>query len=126
MRLLFVYGSLKRGYEYSDYLREQTFIGEGILSGYQLLCFGDYPAIIKADHEGRQVKGEVYQVSAAALAAIDLLEGDEYKRISVKVEVAGRTECALVYIASNELFRRKSHQRLIGDSWDSALLSPTR
>ena len=126
MHLLFVYGSLKRGYEYSDYLREQTFIGEGILSGYQLLCFGDYPAIIKAGREEGQVKGEVYKVSAAALAAVDSLEGDEYERITVKVEVAGQTECALAYVASNELLRRKSHQHLIGDSWDGALIFPKR
>lgn len=120
MPRLFVYGSLKRGHRYSYYLRGQTFLGEGGLSGYRLLCCGSYPAIVKSPRAGSRVSGELYHVSAAALSAIDLLEGDEYRRIGVAVEVAGRSECALVYVASDKLLRRKRYRHLSGASWPEA------
>ena len=120
MPLLFVYGSLKRGYEYSDYLQGQVFLGDGILPGYELICLGDYPAVIPADFEASLVKGEVYAVSEDALALIDILEGDEYERTTVKIELLSQRVSSLVYVASNAVLQRKDYHRLGEDCWIGA------
>jgi len=117
MPLLFVYGSLKRGFEFADYLFKEIFIGEAVLPNYRLLCFGDYPAIINSDQPDHQVKGELYRISQQTLAEINVLEGDEYERTSVQVEIAGRAETTLVFIASTLLLHSRPFQYIDAESW---------
>jgi len=84
---VFVYGTLKRGGTNHHYLLGQKFLTEARTQpGYTLYQPADYPGLVidPTDREG--VIGEVWEVSANCLAALDRLEGvDEglYRRITI-------------------------------------------
>ncbi|MEQ9411068.1 MAG: gamma-glutamylcyclotransferase family protein [Fuerstiella sp.] len=74
--LLFVYGSLKRGFALHDHLRDQIFLGEtSTQPTYRLFDCGPYPAMVKVAANGVRVKGEVFQVSHHCLTQLDEVEG---------------------------------------------------
>ena len=89
--LVFVYGTLKRGYHNHDLLKGAKFIGEGLTyKRFRLFDVG-YPLAIPAE-KGARIKGEVYQVTdPGMMRALDWLEGypNFYNRQVVKVEVKG-------------------------------------
>jgi gamma-glutamylcyclotransferase (GGCT)/AIG2-like uncharacterized protein YtfP len=75
-KLLFVYGTLKRGCGNHDRLAGLTFIGEArTRPGFVLYSLGDYPGLVAepADRDG--VTGEVWSVDVASLARLDAFEG---------------------------------------------------
>ena len=73
--LVFVYGSLKRGFCNHYFLRGQGFLGEARTQPvYRLLSFSAYPGMIEAD-KGSSIRGEVWEVDAACKEALDQLEG---------------------------------------------------
>ncbi|HEY6079313.1 MAG TPA: gamma-glutamylcyclotransferase family protein [Polyangiaceae bacterium] len=86
--ILFVYGSLKRGQRHHAELQSggARFLGEAWTEpGYALAAGpGDYVAMVRAAADSR-VPGELFEVSAALLEALDAFEGDEYCRASVRV-----------------------------------------
>jgi gamma-glutamylcyclotransferase (GGCT)/AIG2-like uncharacterized protein YtfP len=70
---LFVYGTLLRGERNHGYLEGCAFLRETATQpGFRLVDLGGYPGMVKA--AGGCVAGELYRVSAPALAAIDELE----------------------------------------------------
>ena len=87
--LIFVYGSLKRGFSLHHYLADHTFIGTAqTLPLYRLFDCGEYPALVDAATDGQCVKGEVYRVSKACQLQLDEVEGvDEglYERREIRL-----------------------------------------
>lgn len=76
MPLIFVYGTLKRGFSNHRFLAGQTFVGEArTRPGFRLFDAGSYPGLVAwpADTEG--VRGEVWSVDAEALTRLDRFEG---------------------------------------------------
>jgi gamma-glutamylaminecyclotransferase len=92
--LLFVYGSLKRGFSNHHRLAHTKFIGEAVtLSTYAMWGYG-FPIVAKRRApRGHKVNGELYQVDAATLRSCDQLEGHPhwYIRRKVKVQLADGT-----------------------------------
>lgn len=88
--LLFVYGSLKRGYALHRELLAQQFVAEAATeSSYRLFDLGEYPGLVKVATNGMAVKGEVYRVDFSCLRQLDKIEGvDEglYQRCRVRLE----------------------------------------
>ena len=93
-RLVFVYGTLKRGFP-----NHEAFMGGAELVGvyettdtYPLLVAGPWfsPVLVNRKGEGKQVVGEVYRVDREGLEAMDRLEstheprGYRRRRISVR------------------------------------------
>ena len=80
---VFVYGTLKRGGCNHHLLTGQRFItGARTLPVYRLYDLGGYPGMVIAD-PGVSIAGEIWQVSAPCLAALDELESvdeGEYTR----------------------------------------------
>ena len=73
--LIFVYGTLKRGYSNNILLASCPFIGQAITKPhYRLYDCGPYPCLIKDEH-GRAIRGEIYEVDDAVLRRLDRLEG---------------------------------------------------
>ncbi len=75
-RLLFVYGTLKRGCSNHGQLAGQTFVIEArTMPGFALFDFGGFPAIaaVEDDHEG--VSGEIWEVDEAGMQRLDEFEG---------------------------------------------------
>lgn len=74
--LVFVYGSLKRGFHNHHFLRGQRFIGQArTRTVYRLLSFRAYPGMIEVSKRGRSIHGEVWEVDAECKQALDRLEG---------------------------------------------------
>lgn len=75
-RLLFVYGTLKRGCRNHHHLADQHFIGVARTApGYRLCDLGGYPSIATNRDDREGVVGEVWSVDAEALKRLDDFEG---------------------------------------------------
>ncbi|MGJ7484293.1 gamma-glutamylcyclotransferase family protein [Variovorax sp. LT2P21] len=101
-RHVFVYGTLRRG-ERNDIARYRPlplFVGPAAIDGC-LYDLGAYPGLVLG--EGGQVVGEVYRITAAVEAALDILEevkadgSGEYRKREVPVVMAGQSLNCLVY-----------------------------
>ena len=88
-KLIFVYGTLKRGGSNHLYLKGQTFVGEARTQpGFRLYALDGYPGMIPQPDDRNGVTGEVWSVAPDALTHIDNLEGiDEgmYRREPVRL-----------------------------------------
>lgn len=74
--LVFVYGSLKRGYGNHGFLVDQNFLGVAKTSesNFYMVSLGAFPATIR--HEsGKKITGEVYEVDEQTFKSLDQLEG---------------------------------------------------
>jgi gamma-glutamylcyclotransferase (GGCT)/AIG2-like uncharacterized protein YtfP len=116
MRLVFVYGTLKRGCGNHRYLEGQAFVGTARTApGFALFDVGGYPGMVRAPG-GASVSGEVWSVDEDCLARLDELEGTDeglYRRETVPLEgPPGESEAqAYVYLKSTEGLVA------LGDSW---------
>lgn len=80
MHYVFVYGTLRRG-EINDIYRlaqhrglpAPAYLGMSSVPG-RMVDFGDWPGLIEQAAPGRRVRGEVYAVDEALLAAMDEVE----------------------------------------------------
>ncbi len=82
-RLLFIYGTLKRGGSNHVYMRGQRFVAEASTAAhYRLHDMGGYPGMVSAEN-GLSITGEIWEVDAEGLTRLDELEdieGGEYVR----------------------------------------------
>jgi gamma-glutamylaminecyclotransferase len=73
---LFVYGTLMRGGARSHLLAAQHFRGEArTLPRYALFDLGAYPGMVRCDANRAAVSGELYEVAAGLIPALDREEG---------------------------------------------------
>jgi len=86
--LLFVYGTLMRGFPLHALLEGRAeSVADGEVPGL-LFDLGRYPAALRG--EGGLVRGEVYRLKDPALwRALDSAEGSQYHRGEVEVRMAG-------------------------------------
>ena len=76
--LLFVYGTLKKGFCNHYFLADAEFLGKAeTLEKYALYLKGSIPYVIKQPPISH-IKGEVYKVDLKTLKEIDELEGHPY------------------------------------------------
>jgi gamma-glutamylaminecyclotransferase len=82
--LIFVYGTLKRGEVNHFYLSGQRFVTDvRTRPCFRIYDLGGYPGLVAVESGGLSIQGEVWQVDAACLLRLDLLEdvaGGEYAR----------------------------------------------
>ena len=75
-KLLFVYGTLKRGCSNHHFLAGQEFVGEArTVPGFRLYELGGHPGMVAKPDDRDGVAGEIWAVDAAALLRLDGLEG---------------------------------------------------
>lgn len=87
MRLLFVYGTLKRGHRLEVWLSGQSFVGLAEVSDATLIDLGPYPAMI-APVPGHKVLGEVYLVDNSrykSLTDMEVAAGYSVAMVSAKI-----------------------------------------
>jgi gamma-glutamylcyclotransferase (GGCT)/AIG2-like uncharacterized protein YtfP len=83
-QLLFVYGSLKRGFSNHRQLSRAAFVGEcQTAQRYRLFLLGPYPAL--ASEGEHRIHGELYAVDRRTLAKLDVFEGKAYRRAGVEL-----------------------------------------
>jgi gamma-glutamylcyclotransferase (GGCT)/AIG2-like uncharacterized protein YtfP len=89
--VLFIYGSLKRGHSNHRLIAGQTYLGEAVTEPrYRVIDLGQYGGMIRDDAAGLAVKGELWAVTACALAELDDFEQQEGLYFRSPVAVAGR------------------------------------
>jgi gamma-glutamylaminecyclotransferase len=101
--LVFVFGTLKHGFPNFD-INQGRRVGPAFrtLDRLPLLLMGErhVPWLIDSPGLGERVAGEVYEVNAAALAAMDALERvgepDGYHRKALRVAAGDATDGAVV------------------------------
>jgi gamma-glutamylcyclotransferase (GGCT)/AIG2-like uncharacterized protein YtfP len=90
MPLIFVYGTLKRGDVRSENLRSQRFIAAArTRPEYRMVDCGDYPGLVEVETDGREIEGELYDVTPECLLELDDVEGvDEglYARRMIRLQ----------------------------------------
>lgn len=85
--LIFVYGTLRKGYQNHYLLAEAGDLGSARTVALYALYLDDYPYLVKG-HSVCRIVGELYAVDDAGLAKLDLLEEHPvwYRREMVPVE----------------------------------------
>lgn len=74
--LVFVYGTLMRGYENHSYLEGQRFLGEArTRPGYRLHQLTGYPGMVPHPGEKSGIPGELWEVNEVCLHELHRLEG---------------------------------------------------
>ena len=90
MNLVFVYGTLKKGGSNHHCLKDQKFLGAArTIPGFRLYDLGGHPGMIPLPEDQAGVIGEVWEVDAASLAQLDVLEGIAekiYERVPAKLQ----------------------------------------
>lgn len=117
MITLFVYGSLKKGFYNHRLLKESTFIGSGIISGYDLYDLGYYQGIKRGSGE---VLGEIYEIDQETLKRVDVLESEGYlyRRVPVEAKIEGDTVKAVTYVYNKSIDSSRRIEREWRDSYD--------
>ncbi len=73
--LVFVYGSLKRGFSNHHFLHGQPFVGEAKTTpSYRMFDYGGFPAVVPSPQNGRSIEGELFEIDAETLVRLDWLE----------------------------------------------------
>lgn len=91
--LVFVYGTLKRGFPNHHYMTTARFVGRGrTVERYPLVVGGRYfsPSLFPEPGTGKRIAGELWEVDDATLARLDDLEtvhlATGYRREKTPVE----------------------------------------
>ena len=75
-KLIFVYGTLKRGCGNHHFLAGQKFAGEAHTApGFRLFDLGGHPGMVLQPDDREGVAGEIWSVDDACLVRLDALEG---------------------------------------------------
>lgn len=117
--LLFVYGSLKRGYTLHSELFEQQFVAEAHTPpDYRLFDIGQYPGMVKVVSDGLSVKGELYRVSQQCLQRLDEVEGvDEGLYVRTCIQLVDPPHCDHEPVWTYLYLQPTEHLRDCGSEW---------
>lgn len=105
-KLVFTYGTLKRGFSNHGLIQEMigsgdvAFVGNAHTTGRLPLVCGPYrvPFLLNLPGSGERVKGELYAVSARGISRMDDLEGTcrgHYERLPISVVLRRRRRSAV-------------------------------
>lgn len=91
-QLVFVYGTLKKGYKNHDCLRRGKFLCQAVTKDKDLVMFhsqGDFPVVIGGIHAGdaprAHIQGELYEIPTSDTKYLDWLEGTPQLFVRAKV-----------------------------------------
>jgi gamma-glutamylcyclotransferase (GGCT)/AIG2-like uncharacterized protein YtfP len=99
--MVFVYGSLKRGFSNHSLLTSSKFCGitETIDPIFEMYSLGSFPAVVETGN-GFHITGELYEIDSVTLKMLDRLEGNGslYTRKLVKIWFGTEQGEAWMYI----------------------------
>jgi gamma-glutamylaminecyclotransferase len=104
--MVFVYGSLKRGFGNHYFLRDAKYCGntETVDATFCMHSMGPFPAVTESNDNGYHITGELYEVDADTMLDLDKLEGNGvfYTRKLVKVYTLNGTVEAWMYLLAEK------------------------
>lgn len=106
---VFVYGSLLRGFGNHRLLKDSKLLGvNSTKKRYKMISLGGFPGVLKARKEElhkkflfKNIIGELYEVDAFTLRALDALEGNGYFYKREVVPLKNNNEEAWMYVLLN-------------------------
>ncbi len=114
---LFVYGTLKKGFNLNHYLSGEDYLGAAEVQGFDLFDVGgSYPAMTKSQNAQSVVMGEVYEVADAQLIQVlDLVES-AYKRMKILSKMQGGKPL----VVSAYVYKYKNHnfKKITSGKWE--------
>lgn len=112
---VFVYGSLMAGLEHHDVLEGAESLGAAeTADGFRLFAIDYYPAAVPG--AGAALRGELYAVDDAGLAALDAVEDAPGYFERVRTRLADGT-WAFIYILPEERLPGGQTRQVQGGSW---------
>ena len=121
MRLVAVYGSLRKGLHNHPVLNGADMLDTGTAVGYNMYSLGAYPALVPVDTPTYPIRVEVYEVDEPTFAALDRLEGypSFYNRdvVDVVCEDGSVMPCWIYYMERN----LADHQQVMNGDWKDFL-----
>jgi gamma-glutamylcyclotransferase (GGCT)/AIG2-like uncharacterized protein YtfP len=96
---LFVYGTLKSGQPANHHLSTAKFVGPAVTAPkFRLFDMGWHPAMVRDDAHGLAVEGEVWDVPADMVPALDEYESVPEGFVRETIEVPGMAEEVQAYL----------------------------
>ncbi|MGJ8654977.1 MAG: gamma-glutamylcyclotransferase family protein [Akkermansiaceae bacterium] len=116
-RLIFIYGTLRKGGRAHHLMNGAEFVGFGSVEG-GLVHVDQYPGLLKL--KGERVKGEVYRVSEEMVPGLDQYEGcfespPHYARERIDVVLEGGE--AVETEVYQFLLLEDHHERIVSGDW---------
>ena len=104
---VFVYGTLKKGFENEHFLSSAKFIGKGITKSKfpMVSIIKAYPYVINDEGYGHNIQGEVYEIDDKILKRLDALEGypEHYDRKSTMIDVDSNLYKTIIYFIKKKI-----------------------
>ncbi len=97
--LVFVYGSLKRGFRHHSVLGSAQLVREASTApGYRLVRYGEYPALARDPGGNERVYGELYRVAPNELPRLDAFEDvpELYQRELITLDGGEQAEAYVI------------------------------
>jgi len=100
---VFVYGTLKKGYQNHHHIKDSEFIGSGRTTDKYAMYQKDYPFVV-SDEAVSFIYGEIYSVDDTLLALLDHLEHhpEWYCRELVDIVLDGDARIIQVWLYFND------------------------
>lgn len=101
--LLFVYGTLMKGYHNNYFLKNEKYIATGHTKEPYYICAASIPFVFE-EIKDVNIKGELYELKhAETLRYLDFLEGHPhmYKRKIISIMIKGYEQKAWIYFYQN-------------------------
>ncbi|WP_339733663.1 gamma-glutamylcyclotransferase family protein [uncultured Gimesia sp.] len=115
--LIFVYGTLKRGFCRSHYLTDQIFLEAArTIPGYTLYDCGAYPGLVIDAEAGVSIQGELWSVDGPGIEILDKVEGvseNWFIRQQIKLQHPAVSETVQAYYFQGDV----THLPVYGDNW---------
>ncbi|EDL61777.1 gamma-glutamylcyclotransferase family protein [Gimesia maris] len=116
-RLIFVYGTLKRGFCRGHHLEDQTFLSTALSAAdYIMYNCGSYPGLVIDKLQGVSIHGELWRIDSQCLKLLDEVEGVAeklYQRGSIRLiqpEIAETVEAYFFQGSVDQL-------PVVGNNW---------
>lgn len=127
--LVFVYGTLKKGFGNHALLASSKFHGTDVVKDHTLIQSPGFPYMVES--EGSQARGEVYEVDERIVRYLDALEGypTHYQKKEIRTE--GGREVFTYYLDPEKWDTGLRIQRMIdrygtGEVWPGPPYQPFR
>lgn len=119
--LIFVYGTLKRGFCRSHHLADQIFLETACtIPGYTMYDCGDYPGLVVDPAMGVSIQGELWSVDAPGIARLDEVEGvseNWFSRRQIELQHPIVSETVQAYYFQGDVTRLPVY----GDNWSKGV-----
>jgi gamma-glutamylcyclotransferase (GGCT)/AIG2-like uncharacterized protein YtfP len=97
MSVLFVYGTLKTGFNRHHALQDERYLGTAVTQPeYRMFAYGGFPALVSSQSPGadqmelnKSAHGEIWEVSQECLRNLDHIEGVDtnlFARLPIKLQ----------------------------------------